>query len=317
MTGTARITVHNKETGLSCKGDAWVTHANPYSITCRGQEGKGRLFCNDGRVIAAIYIVETCSSGYGYGHDQNGEDFQFVFGYTEAEADGYFAFQRPEARKERQGGSGTGFFVSENGHIITNHHVIEIGEEYEVRTEDGKILKAKILKSDPANDIAILKVETNSHPLPLCPASNVAKGDEVMALGYPLTYLQGHEQKATFGRINSLSGLHDDFRKFQIDVPIQPGNSGGPLITRQGRVIGITSSSISDSKVMKDTGTVAQNINYAVKSDYVLPLLGSIPGKSNICGKGEKSFEFTELIKMYEKSVVMIIASPKKKVKEK
>jgi S1-C subfamily serine protease len=76
--------------------------------------------------------------------------------------------------------------------------------------------------------------------LPVAEHFDLKRGDEVLTLGYPSPSLQGIQQKATFGKINASTGLGDDHRFVQVDVPIQPGNSGGPLLNNQGAVVGVT-----------------------------------------------------------------------------
>ncbi|MBX9961276.1 MAG: S1C family serine protease, partial [Burkholderiaceae bacterium] len=169
--------------------------------------------------------------------------------------------------------SGTGFFVSRDGYLITNHHVVAGATEIEITMNDGRKLPATVVSSDSSNDVALLKVDAKTTPLAIVSTTNVKKGMEVFTLGFPVVGIQGQEQKATYGRINALSGIQGDIRFFQIDVPIQPGNSGGPLITDEGQIIGIVTASLNQINVLKATGTLPQNVNYAVKSEYIAPLL--------------------------------------------
>ncbi len=170
-------------------------------------------------------------------------------------------------------GSGTGFFVSKDGYLITNHHVIADATRIDVHAANGNIYRAKLITSDPSNDVALLKVEAQATPLNVTQTATLQKGAEVFTLGYPLPSIEGNEVKATFGRINALSGLQGDIRYVQMDVPIQPGNSGGPLIGNDGAVVGIVSATVNQKYVAERTGNLAQNVNYAVKSEYFLPLL--------------------------------------------
>jgi S1-C subfamily serine protease len=96
-------------------------------------------------------------------------------------------------------------------------------------------------------------------------------GDAVFTIGFPNTQLQGVRPKYTNGRISSLSGLRDDPRKVQVTVPIQPGNSGGPLVDERGNVVGVVSSSLRDRP-----DEVRQLVNYAVKSSFALAFLESL-----------------------------------------
>lgn len=170
-------------------------------------------------------------------------------------------------------GSGTGFFVTADGYLLTNNHVIADGNRIEVHASNGNIYRAKVISKDPSNDVALLKVEAQTVPLSIEQTGTLQKGAEVFTLGYPLTFVEGNAVKATFGRVNALSGINDDVRYIQMDVPIQPGNSGGPLIDNNGAVVGITSSSVNQGYVAQNAGTVAQNVNYSIKSEYFLTLL--------------------------------------------
>ena len=121
-------------------------------------------------------------------------------------------------------------FFSNDGHMITNYHVIRNAKSVKVSIEDKEI-DAEVISQDKANDIAIIKVDTPvKNSIPIIKSNKTDVGEEVFTLGYPLVDVQGKELKATFGRVNSMSGLQDDIRLMQVDVPIQPGNSGGPLI---------------------------------------------------------------------------------------
>lgn len=202
-------------------------------------------------------------------------------------------------------GNGTGFFVTPNGHLLTNHHVVEDADFVVVRLGED-YHEATIQDLDSNNDLALLKIDAVTKPLPLPSSPSYQRGGEVMTLGYPFGPLTGYSQKATFGRINDLRGLHDDPRLLQMDVPIQPGNSGGPLFNTKGEVIGIVASKINDAAILDLAGTVPQNMNFAVKADYALPLLGTL--KSAVTPAGaESELSFADLSQIYEQSVVLVL----------
>ena len=121
--------------------------------------------------------------------------------------------------------------------------------------------------------------------------------------------LQGQEQKATFGRVNSLSGIQGDIRFIQIDVPVQPGNSGGPLINDKGQVVGVVTATLNELVALQASGHLPQSVNYAVKSDYIVPLLkyslGDKISKQAFVGAKRS---FPDLVKLIEPSVVFVIA---------
>ncbi len=168
--------------------------------------------------------------------------------------------------------SGTAFLISRSGYLLTAAHVVERREKITIHTSAGEI-SARVVARDPANDVAVLKADMTGTPLWVTSAGMLGRGQEIMTLGYPLVEMQGESQKASFGRVNSLSGLEDDVRYVQMDATIQPGNSGGPLLNSSGQVVGIVTATINQRTVMAAAGTVAQNVNYALKMDYVLPLL--------------------------------------------
>lgn len=201
--------------------------------------------------------------------------------------------------------SGTGFFVTRNGHIISNYHVIANATHVEVRDSTGKVARAKVISTDPSNDVALLKIEADSVPLTLRPSTVARKGGEVFTLGYPLVSIQGQEQKVTFGRINALSGIQGDIRYLQVDVPIQPGNSGGPLITEEGYVVAVVTATLNQLGTLKATGTLPQSVNYAVKSEYFLPLLQYAKLDLPLDKASVGSIRDTSV---FERSVVQVVA---------
>lgn len=173
--------------------------------------------------------------------------------------------------------TGTAFAISDDGLIVTACHLVQDAPSMKIHLHDGSIAEASIHKKDPSNDIAILKIETQTpFYLPIAPLKSSKTGDRVFTLGFPINSLLGQEAKYTEGVISSLSGIKDTQSLFQITVPIQPGNSGGPLVNEDGFVVGIISSSAAILPFLKDTGTLPQNINWAVKADY-LRLLIEIP----------------------------------------
>lgn len=157
--------------------------------------------------------------------------------------------------------------------------------------------------------MALLKVETTTQPLAVANNSNLVRGEDVFTLGYPLVVIQGQEQKASFGRVNSLSGIADDIRFVQIDVPMQHGNSGGPLFNSKAEVVGVVTATLDALVTLRLSGGLPQNVNYAVKSDYLAPLLRSALGdKWESKAVSSEKREMKDLIKNTEKSVALVIA---------
>jgi S1-C subfamily serine protease len=172
--------------------------------------------------------------------------------------------------------SGTGFFITEDGYLITNHHVVAEKGSYLVKTKTGNF-PAKVIKTDVTNDLALLKVSGNFKPLRLGNSREPRLGQSVFTIGFPNLEMQGVQPKLTRGDINSLAGMQDDPRYFQISVPVQPGNSGGPLVDLNGNVLGVVSLRLGDWRALKVSGAIPQNVNYALKSSWVGTFLRNIP----------------------------------------
>jgi S1-C subfamily serine protease len=101
-----------------------------------------------------------------------------------------------------------------------------------------------------------------------------------------------------------MSGLQDDIRVMQVDVPIQPGNSGGPLINSKGEVVGIVTATMDSIVTLYKKGVLPQNVNFAVKSDYIFPIINDITTERKMGNKKD----FSEWVKKYRDSVKMVIA---------
>ena len=172
--------------------------------------------------------------------------------------------------------SGSGFFVTEDGYLVTSFHVVEGAAHLMIRTEEGT-LPAKLVNADNVNDVAVLKVIGKFAALPIAPSRPTKLGETVFTIGFPNPELQGFAPKVTKGEISSLTGAHDDPREFQISVAVQPGNSGGPLVNHYGNVVGIVEARLADIATLKSTGSLPQNVNYALKSSALSMLLESLP----------------------------------------
>jgi S1-C subfamily serine protease len=209
----------------------------------------------------------------------------------------------------REGRSGTGFFVSASGLVITNHHVVANAERIRIIDRAGKEYPARLVRRDAANDLALLRVEVTGRPLPLFRGGEAQKGEQVLTVGYPLVELQGSDPKATFGRINSVEGAGGDARFYQIDVPLQPGNSGGPLVNLRGQVVGVVAASLDQRAALRSSGTLHQNVNYALKSTVLVPLLLleiAVEELPKVEASGERPVP--ELVTKVEQSLVRVLA---------
>lgn len=181
--------------------------------------------------------------------------------------------------------SGSGFFISKDGYIATNAHVIDGAKNISVSisNEIGTYkYSAKTILSDSKNDVALLKIDDekfkglSSIPYTIMEKADV--GEKVFTIGYPLNDIMGNNYKVTDGIISAKSGIEDDVRFYQITVPLQPGNSGGPLFNDKGSIIGLTTARLNSKAV----GTQIENVNYAIKSSYLLTLYNMLPNSNSL-----------------------------------
>ena len=208
-------------------------------------------------------------------------------------------------------GNGTGFFLNSQGFIATNYHVVDGANTIQVNfTRNGEIEShpATVVVTDQQNDLAIIKIEDKTfNAMPAIPYGLLSHtkdtGSEVFAMGYPMADVMGTEVKFTDGKISSKSGLQGDVRVYQITVPIQPGNSGGPLFDMDGNVVGITSSGLNRDYFK------SENVNYAIKAAYLRSLIEACPQEILLKEKSSSTTKplLTELIKKYEDYVVLIL----------
>jgi S1-C subfamily serine protease len=166
-----------------------------------------------------------------------------------------------------QEGSGSGFVYDREGHIVTNYHVIEGADELLVTLADGQVYDAVLIGEDPANDLAVIRIDAGEDlpkPVALSDSESLRVGQFVVAIGNPF----GLEQTLTTGVISALGRVIESpngrfiGEAIQTDAAINPGNSGGPLLDLRGRVIGVNSQIISPSRANAGIG-------FAVSSNAV------------------------------------------------
>ena len=205
-------------------------------------------------------------------------------------------------------GNGSGIIISKDGYLVTNNHVVEDMNDFEVEfkyAQEIRSFHAKVVKKDPTNDLAILKIDDqNFKDFSSIPYNFYTRsadvGTEVFALGYPMALsVMGKDIKFTDGRISSKTGYMGNITTYQTTTPIQPGNSGGPLFDHKANLLGINSSGLR-----KD---VADNVSYTIKTNYlvnlidVLPKTIPLPSSTWIASK-----PLTEQIKILSNYVVLI-----------
>jgi hypothetical protein len=171
--------------------------------------------------------------------------------------------------------SGSSFAVGTDGYILTNAHVVA-GCARIIATAGGAELATQTIATDPQNDLALLKIARRfSVVLVIRDRARVQLGEPVIAFGYPLQGVISTSLNMTTGNVSSLSGLGDDARSFQFTAPIQPGNSGGPLVDAAGNVVGIVTSKLSPLWAARNIGDLPQNVNFALRTSVIQGFLES------------------------------------------
>jgi S1-C subfamily serine protease len=165
-------------------------------------------------------------------------------------------------------GFGTCFAVSST-EVLTSHHVVADASLLTVRFQDGREIGAVISQQSRATDLALLKVNGKTPAsLPLAAPRSLAVGEPVFTLGFPATSILGEDAKFTEGSVSALSGIQGDASYFQMSVPVQPGNSGGPVVNMRGEVAGIVAATAAIEAFYATTGALPQNVNWASKSEH-------------------------------------------------
>jgi S1-C subfamily serine protease len=176
--------------------------------------------------------------------------------------------------------SGSGVVIGVQGEILTNAHVVEACERITLKRSSGNSEMGVLVARDERNDLAVVRPTGTNNP-----AASVAvfregppirAGDTIVALGYPLSrVLLATEAKVSVGNVNALGGIADDSRYLQISAPIQPGNSGGPLLDASGHLVGIVTAGLDAVRMAKLVGDIPQNVNFALKAEIARTFLDS------------------------------------------
>ncbi|MGY4499928.1 S1-C subfamily serine protease [Bradyrhizobium sp. GM24.11] len=172
------------------------------------------------------------------------------------------------ASKPAKPKSGTGFVVSANGHIVTNHHVIDGCSDLKGNLTGEAAMVLRVVSSDANNDLALLQAPSTATFKEFARIRNrsIRSGDSVVAIGFPFHGLLTSDFTVTTGIVSSLSGMRNDSRFLQISAPVQPGNSGGPLFDTTGQIVGVVTGKLDGLRVAVATGSIPENINFAIKT---------------------------------------------------
>ena len=168
------------------------------------------------------------------------------------------------------------------GYAVTNHHIIEDKQKVTLLNSRGDELIASVIASDATHDIAFLRVTNPERLPPALPLSSQkpSLGASVFTIGFPRISVMGKSPKLSRGIISSVNGLRDDPFSYQISVPIQQGNSGGPLLNMHGEVVGLITKMLGEVGRAGGPAQPIPNINYALKANVIRRFLDRIPHTS-------------------------------------
>jgi len=211
-------------------------------------------------------------------------------------------------RGARLASGGSGFVVSRSGDVLTDYHVVDGCHELHV-LRNGEWVVATLVAADPTVDLAVLRLPERSADAALVRGDNPVKpGEAVVVVGFPLPSLLSSQASVTAGIVSRLAGPRDDPHQLQITAPVQPGNSGSPLLDTSGAVAGIVVAKLNGLRIVKRTGAIPENVNFAVNATYARALLdrSGVPYQTATAVESlstpaiaERAFKFTVLVQCF------------------
>ena len=227
------------------------------------------------------------------------------------------------------GSTGSGFFVSKWGHVLTNAHVVRNCGSITVGDNAKKQVTTVLLETDKRNDLALLKIpstqmasaETKSLirklGLKLVPkasegllrSDDVELGEDVLVSGFPYGELYSNTIKVTKGIVSANRGIGDDTGQFQIDAAVQPGNSGGPIYDGNGNIVGVVVAQLNKLKFAKAIGSLPENVNFGIKASTVRQFL-TASGLPTKWSQRSQAMSTKELAKIAKNQTVMVVCNP-------
>ncbi len=231
--------------------------------------------------------------------------------------------RREVARKES---AGTGFIVSEVGHILTNHHVVKgcrtvVASKTDMIDPIGMLVQPKldapktreersifedrglrVIGVDARSDLALLKMARPSSTVAAFRGGRgVRNGEDIVITGFPLPGLLTSDLNVTKGIVSALAGLRDDRSRIQITAPVQPGNSGGPVHDNSGNIVGVVVSKLDAITVAMVIGTLPENVNFAISEGAARAFLDAydVPYKTALSNRPMSTVDIAAQAKRY------------------
>ena len=245
--------------------------------------------------------------------------------------------KKPPPKKSPQpksGSTGSGFFVSKLGHILTNEHVVRQCGSVTVGDNANKQVSASVLETDKRNDLALLRISSTKMAsaetkslisklnvqklgLKLVPlasgglmrSDDIELGEKVLVSGFPYGELYSNTIKVTGGMVSAVKGMGDDSAQFQMDAAVQPGNSGGPIYDENGNIVGVVIAQLNKLKVAKAIGSIPENVNFGIKASTVRQFLTSAGLPTKWSNRTERK-STKELAQIAKNQTVMVVCNP-------
>ena len=241
--------------------------------------------------------------------------------------------QKPKKKQpsKSRGGSGSGFFISKQGHIITNEHVVKKCNKITVGDNIDRQVPARLIEVDRKNDLALLitttldlassetkslikKLSTQKLGIEIVPlataglmrSDDVELGEQIVVAGFPYGDIFSKDIKVTFGNVNSTKGVGDDSSQFQIQAPVQIGNSGGPIYDKYGNIVGVVVAQLDKLKMAKTIGSLPENVNFGIKASTVKQFLNS-SGLPTKWAERNKKMSDKDISQIASKQTVMVV----------
>jgi len=201
----------------------------------------------------------------------------------------------PAPPQQRGTSTGTGFFVSAQGHVLTNYHVVENCTTFSVSHEGSLSQSARVVSHDSKNDLALLRTTGLTPGAVPKLRHGVRLGENIYIYGFPLTGMLASSGNFTIGNVTAVAGLGDDTTMIQMSAPVQPGNSGGPVLDQYGNVVAVVVSKLNALRVAKLTNDVPQNVNFAIKSLIAMSFLETANVNASAGNSGPEHFDATQI----------------------
>ena len=273
----------NNSYSPSIPANAYASNSAPKGWKCRSGYYQNNNFCSKLPAYASAYGSGDgfyCKSGYQKSGNSCIKEIiippnAYAYGSSWKCNAGYLKINDSCVEDDiiYRAGSGTGFAATFDGHIVTNHHVIDGCSQVAVY-DQGKSFITTTITQDPKNDLAILKSDLK--PSIIYPLStDLYLTDDIFAAGYPFGKRVSSAVTINRGIISALMGPGDDISKFQIDAGLNPGNSGGPIVDKMGNALGVAVAKLDEEYALEELGSVPELFNFAVNSMMVIGLFRS------------------------------------------